>query len=144
MEKMPNNKEFQTYLSDILSDFPVGMAYLYGSSIKGTQNTNSDIDIALVFKNNLSQLEILKIELQIASLLDKKFQSKFDIRCINNAPLRVKGEIITSGRLIFCSDENFRITFETSIRDRYFDFLPAIRSMRRIYFDSIKTGGLIG
>jgi predicted nucleotidyltransferase len=144
MEKMPNNKEFQTYLSDILPNFPVGMVYLYGSYVKGTQDINSDIDLALVLKNNLNQLKILKIELQIAALLDKKYQSKFDIRCINNAPLRVKGEIVTSGRLIYCSDEKLRISFETFIRDRYFDFLPAIRSMRRIYFDSIKTGGLIG
>jgi len=144
MEKMSNKMEFQTYLSDILTNFPVGMAYLYGSYVKGTQNLNSDIDIALVLKNNLNQLKTLKIEMQIAALLDKKFQSKFDIRCINNAPLRVKGEIVTSGRLIYCSDENLRISFETFIRDRYFDFLPALRSMRKIYFTSIKTGGLIG
>jgi predicted nucleotidyltransferase len=144
MEKMPNKKEFQSYLSYILTNFPVVMAYLYGSYVKGTHDINSDIDIALVLENNLNQLKILKIELQIAVLLDKKYQSKFDIRCINNAPLRVKGEVVTSGRLIYCSNENFRISFETFIRDRYFDFLPAIRSMRRIYFDSIKTGGLVG
>jgi len=41
-------------------------------------------------------------------------------------------------------DENLRISFETFIRDRYFDYLPALRSMRRIYFTSIKDGGLIG
>ena len=144
MKKMPNTRELQSYLADILTNFPVAMAYLYGSYGKGTQNKNSDIDIALVLKNNLSRLEILKIELQIATLLDKKFQSEFDIRSINNAPLRVKGEVVTQGHLLYCSDENLRITFETFNRDRYFDFLPASRSMRRIYFDSIKSGGLIG
>lgn len=142
--KMPSKKEFQSYLSEALKMFPVGMAYLYGSYVKGTQNSSSDIDIALVLKKNLNQLKRLKIEMRIAGLMDKKFQSKFDIRCINNAPLRVKGEIITGGQLIYCSDENLRISFETFIRDRYFDFLPALRSMRRIYFTSIKNGGLIG
>ncbi|MFW6128868.1 MAG: type VII toxin-antitoxin system MntA family adenylyltransferase antitoxin [Candidatus Aminicenantaceae bacterium] len=144
MKKTPDKKEFQSYLSDIFTKFPVGIAYLYGSYANGTQSINSDIDIALVFKNNLSPLKRLKIEMQIASILEKKFQSKFDIRGINDAPLRVKGEIITHGQLIYCSDENFRISFETFIRDRYFDFLPILHSMRRIYFTSIKTGGLIG
>lgn len=141
---MLSRKEFQPYLSEILAKFPVGLAYLYGSYGKGTQSSNSDIDIALVLKKNLNQLERLKVEMQIAPLMDKKFKSKFDIRCINNAPLRVKGEIITTGQLIYCSDEKFRISFETFIRDRYFDFLPTLRSMRRIYFTSIKSGGLIG
>ncbi|MFW6140140.1 MAG: type VII toxin-antitoxin system MntA family adenylyltransferase antitoxin [Acidobacteriota bacterium] len=142
--KMPSKTEFKPFLSEILEKFPVGIAYLYGSYIKGTQSSNSDIDIALVLKKDLSQLKRLKAEMQIAALMDKKFQSNFDIRCINNAPLRVKGEIITGGQLIYCSDENFRISFETFIRDRYFDFLPALRFMRRIYFNSIKNGGLIG
>jgi len=141
---MPGIKEFQPYLMDILARFPVGMAYLYGSYSKGTQNLDSDIDIALVLKDNLSPLRILKIEMQVGALLDKEFQSEFDIRCINNAPLRVKGEIVTRGRLIYCSDEDFRISFETHIRARYFDFLPAILSMRKVYFTSIKSGGLIG
>lgn len=144
IKKMPSKMEFQPYLSENLAKFPVGIAYLYGSYVKGTQNSNSDIDIALVLKKNLSQLKRLKIEMQIAGLMDKKFQSNFDIRCINDAPLRVKGEIITGGQLIYCSDENLRISFETFIRDRYFDYLPALRSMRRIYFTSIKDGGLIG
>lgn len=141
---MLSRKGFQSYLSEILAKFPVGLAYLYGSYVKGTQSSNSDIDIALVLKKNLKPLERLKVEMQVASLMDKKFQSKFDIRCIDNAPLRVKGEIITRGQLIYCSDENFRISFETFIRDRYFDFLPSLHSMRRIYFTSIKSGGLIG
>jgi predicted nucleotidyltransferase len=144
MEKMLNIKEFQPYLTDILASFPVGMAYLYGSYAKGIQNQDSDIDIALVLKDNQSPFKTLKIEMQVGALLDKKFQSEFDIRCINNAPLRVKGEIVTRGRLIYCSDEDFRISFETFIRARYFDFLPAILSMRRVYFMSIKSGGLIG
>jgi len=144
MEKMPDIKEFQLDLADILARFPIGAAYLFGSYAEGTQNQDSDLDIALVLNDNLSPLKMLKIEMQVGARLDKKFRTEFDIRCINNAPLRVKGEIVTRGRLIYCADEDFRISFETFVRARYFDFLPSILSMRRVYFTSIKSGGLIG
>ena len=137
-------QKLRKHIGEIFLDCPVGMAYLYGSYAKGTPNENSDVDIALVVTENMSQNKMLKMEMKIGALLDKKFKTCFDIRCINDAPLRVKGEIITSGQLLYCSDEHFRITFETYVRDRYFDFLPALRMMRKVYFTSIKTGGLIG
>lgn len=131
-------------LSEILQNFPVNLAYLFGSHADGTQTKNSDVDIALVTKEDIDTLTIFRTEMKIAAQLDKSLKSSFDVRFINKAPLGVKGKIITHGKLLYCFDEDFRISFETWVRMRYFDFIPALQSMREIYFSSIKTGGLIG
>lgn len=144
MNKLLFLQELKERLPAILQDYPVYMAYLFGSYATTTFNEDSDIDIALVIKEPIEKLTIIKIEMRIAALLDKTSKSPFDLRCINNAPLRIKGEIVTHGKLLFCSDEDFRVSYETFIRSRYFDFLPTLRSMREVYFTSIKTGGLVG
>lgn len=145
MEKPFQIEKLIDYLESTAEEYPIiGIAYLYGSYISGAFHKKSDIDIALVLKNFLEKRQLLKIEMTLAAKLDKEFKCCFDVRSINRAPLRVKGEIITKGKLIYCSDEDFRISFETFIRTRYFDFLPALCSMRKVYFNSIKTGGLIG
>lgn len=137
-------KDLIGFLPQILQDLPIGMAYLYGSYRDGTFNKFSDLDIALVMKETLENHKTIKMEMRISVLLDKKFGLSFDVRCLNNAPLRIKGEVITNGLLIYCSNEDFRVGYETFVRDRYFDFLPALRSMSEVYLSSVKAGGLFG
>lgn len=139
-----NDKELVSRLSDILDDQPVVAAYLYGSYMDDTFNKTSDIDIALLYKDVVDRNDAIKIELSLSSQLDQYFSFSFDFRSINTAPLRVQGEILTSGRLIFCSDEELRVDFETYVRSRYFDFLPALHAMRDTYFSSVKSGGIVG
>jgi len=144
MKKPTNEKDLAGYFSKIAEDFPVSMAYLYGSFLDDTFNKFSDIDIALVLKDLPDKHQQMQLEMKITALLDQRFRMPFDIRTINNAPLKVKGEVVTHGKLIYCRDEAFRVSFETYVRDRYFDFLPTLNSMREVYLSSVKSGGLIG
>jgi predicted nucleotidyltransferase len=144
MNKNITERDLMAYFSKIAEDLPISMAYLYGSFLDETFNESSDIDIALVIKEKLDKSQRMKLEMKITSLLDHEFKMPFDVRTINEAPLKVKGEVVTHGKLIYCADEEFRVDFETYIRDRYFDFLPSLHSMRKVYFDSVKSGGLIG
>ena len=144
MNKPINEKGLAGCFSKIAEDLPVTMAYLYGSFLDDTFNKFSDIDIALIMDDLPDKHQQLQMEMKIAALLDQRFKMPFDIRTINNAPLKVKGEVVTRGRLIYCKDEEFRVSFETYVRDRYFDFLPTLNSMRKVYLSSVKSGGLIG
>ena len=85
----------------------------------------------------------MKIELNLAAWLDPIFHADFDVRSINRAPLKIKGEVVTRGILLYSADESFRVSFEVDTRKRYFDFLPALKYMRRIYLQSVKERGLI-
>lgn len=142
MNLLALSKMKQTFY-DILHNSPVNLAYLFGSYADGTHTKDSDIDIALVTKEAFDKLTMFRKEIKIAAQLDKRLNNSFDVRFINDAPLEVKGNIVTHGKLLYCSDEDFRISFETRVRMRYFDYIPALRSMRETYFVSIKNGGLI-
>jgi predicted nucleotidyltransferase len=137
-------KELFSRLADILANLPVIAAYLYGSYLDHSFNKKSDIDIALLFKDSIDGHDATKIELNISAQLDQHFAVPFDVRSINDAPLKVKGEILTQGKLVFCADEELRVDFETFVRSRYFDFLPSLRAMRKTYFSAVKSGGIIG
>ncbi|MFO7867213.1 MAG: nucleotidyltransferase domain-containing protein [Candidatus Aminicenantes bacterium] len=126
-----------------LSGSPVSLAYLYGSYASGTFTDRSDIDIALVFREKIDNRNALKYELNLAVWLDDKFKAEFDVRNITNAPLKIQGEVVTHGILLYSSDEDFRIKYEVRIRNRYFDFLPSLRTMQKIFFQSIKERGLL-
>lgn len=144
MNKSKIKKDLIDFFPRIAEDTPISMAYLYGSFLDDSIRTFRDIDIALVIKNMQEKRHLFRLEMQTAVCLDERLKLTFDVRTINEAPLRVKGEIVTNGDLIYCEDEEFRVEFETYVRDMYFDFLPSLRLMRDIYFDSIKTGGFIG
>ncbi len=111
--------QLRKHFAKATQNFPVSMAYVYGSYADGTFTKNSDIDIALVIKESMEKLALIRMEMKIAARLDKLFGFSFDIRCINDAPLKTKGEIITCGKLVYCSNEDFRVSFETWIRSRY-------------------------
>jgi len=144
MDKPINENDLAAYFSKIAKDLPISMAYLYGSFLDDTFNKFSDIDIALVIKDLPDKHQQMQLEMKITALLDQRFKMPFDVRTINTAPLKVKGEVITYGKLIYYADEAFRVSFETYVRDRYFDFLPTLHSMRKVYLSSVKSGGLIG
>ncbi|MFC2157869.1 nucleotidyltransferase domain-containing protein [Acidobacteriota bacterium] len=144
MNKSVNEKDLVSYFEKIAEDMQISMAYLYGSFLDDTFNKFSDIDIALVIKDLPDKQQLMQLEMKLTALLDKRFKTPFDVRTINDAPLKVKGEVVTHGKLIYCADEEFRVNFETYIRDRYFDFLPTLNFMREVYLSSVKSGGLIG
>jgi hypothetical protein len=133
MNKSVDLKDLSGYFANIAAETPISIAYLHGSYLDHTFNKSSDIDIALVMKEHVDK-----------HLLDHKFRIPFDVRTIDDAPLKVKGEVVTYGKMIYCADDEFRVDFETFVRDRYFDFLPTLHAMREVYFDSIKSGGLLG
>jgi len=78
------------------------------------------------------------LELMLALEIDQKLpdEVKSEVRVINALPLLVKGQIVTTGILIYSRDDTLRVDFETSVRGMYFDFLPSIRNYERDYLDS--------
>ena len=120
----------------IFCNHPVLFAYLYGSFATGYVHPFSDIDIA-VFTEKVASAKILGLELMLSLKFDQKLncRSKSEVRVINNLPLVIKGQILTSGRLIFSANEVERVDFETRVRSAYFDFLPVIQNYQSVYLD---------
>ena len=133
-------------VAEALAARPVALAYLFGSAAAGQMTPFSDVDIALVLDNNHAfRPDRLHLELEIEDeLAGRCGLSQADVRVINAAPLLVRGEVLTHGRLLFARDEETRIQFETRTRMDYFDFLPAAKLYQAAYFANLRQRGLSG
>jgi predicted nucleotidyltransferase len=130
-------------LAEVLSCYPVMLAYLYGSQASGQATPLSDVDIALVLKEgHYDPARRMRLELQIEDDIVRGCDiPEADVRAIDQAPLLVRGEVVTNGILLYSRDEEFRVEFETLTRKLYFDFLPAARMIQAEYFAHLLSRG---
>lgn len=126
----------------VLCDRPVMLAYVYGSVAEGCPLPTSDVDIALVWMPDCGQspYERFQVELDIALQIEEQSGiQNVDVRSINDAPLRVQGQVLTEGQLLYSRDEDRRVEYEVHTRTRYFDFQPVLEMMRRAYFEHLEA-----
>ncbi len=133
-------------LRHVLEQHPVTLAYLYGSAAIGRMTPLSDIDIALVLdEDTVSDFPRLQFELMVADRIDEECGiSQADVRIVNDAPIMLRGRVVTEGISLFVRDEAKRIAFEARTRDEYFDFLPVARELRRAFFLDVSVRGIDG
>jgi uncharacterized protein len=141
----------QEHLPAILKNRPVMLAYVYGSIAEGCPLPSSDVDIALVWlpDNKQSPYERLNAELDIATEIEEQAGiPNADVRSINDAPLQVRGQVLTEGQLLYSRDEDLRVEYEVYTRGRYFDYQPVLELMHQSYFEhleaDLKAKGLYG
>jgi len=123
-------------LGPILSDSQVYLAYLYGSAARGENTPLSDLDIAVLVEAELKPLERLDLEMRLELVLELAGFSQADVREVSQAPIIVKGRIITEGKILYCRNEGLRVEFETRSRSEYLDFLPFWEENHRIYLET--------
>ena len=134
--------DLRLHLPDILQHRPVLLAYAYGSVAAGCPTPLSDVDIALVLTPDckLDAHQRFMLELEIEAEIEKHCGiHNADVRGINDAPLRVQGQVVTRGRLLYSKDEDFRVAYEVRTRKLYFDFQPVLAMMREAYFARLEA-----
>lgn len=130
------------YVPTVLRDRPVMLAYVYGSVAEGCPLPTSDVDIALVWMpdNEQTPYERMNAELDLAGEIEAQTGlQNVDVRSINDAPLKVRGQVLTEGQLLYERDEDLRVEYEVYTRNRYFDFLPVLEMMRKAYFERLEA-----
>ncbi|MEK7441501.1 MAG: nucleotidyltransferase domain-containing protein [Chloroflexota bacterium] len=135
----------QAALAQVLSHYPVVAAYLYGSVAAGIATPLSDVDIALVIvENSVPKDQRLHFELNAEiEISDKCSLPNADVRTINDAPIMVRGEVVTNGILLYTGNDEARVEFETRTMSEYFDYYPIYEFFRRAYFADIRKRGLV-
>ena len=126
MTEIFQDVHIRSCLAELLSRYPIIAAYLYGSVARGQATPLSDLDIALVvYEDKLPRTKRLKFELEVEErVVEQCGLRRAELRVINDAPIIIRGEIVTDGILLYCQDDEARIEFETRTRSAYFDFLP--------------------
>lgn len=110
------------FIKKINKKFPIGIAYLFGSMAKNTNNKMSDIDIALLFKTDYNSKDDVFIRGDLMEMGLEFFKTPVDIISLNRAPLSLKYEVIKDDKLIWEVSHSDRVDFEVSILREYLDF----------------------
>lgn len=125
----------------IFKKFNVKLAYLFGSYAKSSSAPESDIDIAVLFKEQPSDPLALKETTFLSLELAKFFPQKVDVISLNNASLLLKYEVVSSGRILYCESETDRINFEVSVTKEYIDEAPIRDIYNQALYKKILQGG---
>ena len=103
----------------------IAAAYVYGSAARGEVTPLSDVDVALLFVEGLSERTRRELLAQIAGDLARHgVGPRLDVRDFEDLPLTVQGRVLAEGALVRSNDNVRRVRFETFVRMQYFDFLP--------------------
>lgn len=110
--------------------------YLFGSEAERTTTVRSDIDIGIVFKykKNLGDTRPLYNALysEFSKIFKPTFLRQLDIVFLQNAPITLQFNAITSGKILYEEDPVKRADYEERVMNQYMDFKPLLE-----YFDII-------
>jgi len=128
----------------VMAQYPVDVAYAYGSVARGTVTPFSDVDVALVLSQMPPPYERMMLEFEIeAAIEDASGLTGLDVRAINKAPLMVRGKVVQEGIRLYERDRARRVDFEVQTRKRYFDFAPVARRLQAAFLDKVRQEGLL-
>jgi len=125
----------------VLKKYGVHTCYLFGSRAKGEEGSKSDLDLAVLFspyspdKHNLQLL--VRLEQDISRTLPF---SKVDLVLLQKERITFKFEVIKTGKVIYCLDEDERTDFEDIVVRDYLDFAPFLNRYWQEMAESIRGG----
>ena len=119
----------------ILENVDCNAIVLFGSYARGTQNAESDIDIAIKPNTNISKKQIF----YLSQDLEEKIKTEVDLINLDDINDSFRYEILINGKTIYCKDE---LKFELYKLDMYREYLE-LNESRQIIIDRIKKGDSI-
>lgn len=108
----------------------IACAYLFGSQARNEAGPHSDVDVAVLYRQE-PPLGLDGLGLDLAAALERALGRPVDLVILNRASPDLVHRILRDGILILESDASARIRFETKARAEYFDILPYLREYRR-------------
>lgn len=117
----------------LLNNLDCEAIVLFGSYSRGTQNAESDIDIAIKIKEKIDKKELYRL----SNLLADELNKEFDLINLDEIGDTFRYEILINGKTLYCKDE---LQFELYKLDMYREFLDLNESRQEI-INNIKKGG---
>lgn len=103
----------------------VQVAYLYGSTARGTDGPLSDVDIAVLLDGSSDPWQ-RRLDL-IAAVGKIVGEQRADVVVLNDAPPTLAYRVLRDGELLACRDESARVRHWVEVVDRYLDMAPVRR-----------------
>lgn len=113
---------FEKYKKDFLeyihNEGNIETAYLFGSYADDTYNENSDIDIAVIYKEDIDEYEHAGKSLDVSKIFGYIDVDYLDLEKVN---VFLQFEILKKGKLIYCENEDRLTTFMRRVQDLYIE-----------------------
>ena len=119
----------------ILNKIDCEAIVLFGSYARGTQNAESDIDIAVKTSTEYTKKQFFDIAQELEEILKKDI----DLINLDNIGDTFRYEILINGKTLYCKEE---LKFELYKLDMYREFLD-LNESRQMIINNIKNGGSV-
>jgi predicted nucleotidyltransferase len=110
-------------------------AYLYGSHAEGRANALSDMDIGVLIRDGLAEERLWRLEDALAADLRRILHTdQVDLVVLNLAPLRIRYEVITKGKVLYsdrCFLTRIKEAMDETERRQYQDTFAKVRAVHR-------------
>ncbi|MCI8383980.1 MAG: nucleotidyltransferase domain-containing protein [Clostridia bacterium] len=125
-------KRIEIIKETILNKMDCEAIILFGSYVRGTQNTESDIDIAIKPKEEISRKDIF----YLAQNIEEKIKIDVDLINLDTIGDGFRYEILLNGKILYCKNE---LAFELYKLNMYREYLE-LNESRKIIMDEIMKG----
>lgn len=131
----------QAYFESSAPDALVA-AYLFGSAARGTEHSESDVDVGVLLEHEPHTDRATRSELRIglsADLIHALGRDAVDVVVLNDAPPGLGRHVVTQGRRVYCRDAEADHAFVRDVQLRAADLEPFLRRMRRIKLEALRS-----
>lgn len=128
-------EKLETIKKMILEKIDCEAILLFGSYARGTQNTESDIDIAIKPNQKVSKKQILETRLE----LEENIKNDIDLINLDDINDDFRYEILMNGKTLYCKDELKFELYKLDMYQEYFD----LNESRQDIIKRVKNGGKI-
>ena len=108
----------------------VAAAYLFGSLARGEDRRDSDIDLAVLFRESPPKVLVGPVS-ALHDRLERALGREIDLVVLNGAPVDLVHRVLRDGVLVNERDPAKRVAFEVKARNEYFDLKPYLDDYRR-------------
>ncbi|RSK27651.1 nucleotidyltransferase domain-containing protein [Bacillus sp. HMF5848] len=130
-----DSKIEQIIMQHLIGKLSPTLIYVFGSTIKGTSRAQSDIDIAFLGNNMYDSYQLFIIGQELAS----KLGQEVDLIDLQKSSTVFQAQIVTTGKIIYCTDVNKKAQFEMKTLKMY----AKLNEERAPVLESIEESGTI-
>lgn len=112
------------------TEHDVVCAYLFGSQARGEADGDSDVDVAVLFAEQVDRGPF-GASTRIRGDLERLLGREVEVVDLREASPDLIHRILRDGHLLMDRDPGHRVRFEVHARNLYFDVLPYLRQYRR-------------
>lgn len=125
-------EKIKEYLVESLSPY---LIIVFGSFAKGTIHKDSDLDLAFLSEQDFNEYEIFMISQKLADIIKREV----DLVNLATASTVFQTQIIKTGKVLYCSDEQKRMLFELTALKKY----TRLNEERKIILEKIQESGRV-